>query len=60
MGKLKEQMKGDLELRGLSPETQKIYLYHVTNFSRYFNSSPYHLGKKEIKECTELSAIFSH
>ena len=50
MGKLKEQMKGDLELRGLSLETQKIYIHHVRNFSRYFKSSPYHLGKREIKE----------
>ncbi|MGB6338299.1 MAG: transposase [Candidatus Aminicenantaceae bacterium] len=50
MGRLREQMKGDLELRGLSPETQKIYLYYVTNFSRYFNRSLYHLGKREIKE----------
>ena len=50
MGRLREEMKGDLELRGLSPETQKIYLYYVTNFSRYFNRSPYHLGKREIKE----------
>jgi integrase/recombinase XerD len=49
MGKLREQMKGDLELRGLSPETQKIYLYHVTNFSRYFSRSPYHLGKREVR-----------
>jgi len=24
--------------------------YYVTNFSRYFNRSPYHLGKREIKE----------
>lgn len=50
MGRLREEMKGDLELRGLSPETQKIYLYYVTNFSRYFNRSPYHLGKREIRE----------
>jgi len=50
MGKLREQMRGDLELRGLSPETQKIYLYHATNFSRYFNRSPDRLGKREIKE----------
>jgi len=50
MGKLREHMKGDLELRGLSPETQKIYLHHVTNLSRYFNSSSCRLGKKEIKE----------
>ena len=49
MGKLREQMKGDLELRGLSVETQKIYLYHVTNFSRYFSRSPYHLGKREVR-----------
>lgn len=49
MGRLKEQMKGDLELRGLSPSTQKIYLRHVTRFARHFNRSPEHLGKREVK-----------
>jgi integrase/recombinase XerD len=50
MGKLREQMKGDLELRGLSPHTQENYLRHVSQFSRHYGRSPRHLGEKEIKE----------
>jgi integrase/recombinase XerD len=50
MGKLREQMKGDLELKGLSPNTQEIYLRQVSQFSHHFKRSPYHLGEKEIKE----------
>lgn len=50
MGKLREQMKGDLELKGLSPNTQEIYLRQVSQFSRHFKRSPYHLGEKDIKE----------
>jgi len=50
MGILREQMKGDLELRGLSVKTQEIYLSQVRNFSRYFNRSPRHLGEREIKK----------
>ncbi len=43
MGRLREQMKGDLELRGLSHSTQEIYLSQVRDFSRHFNRSPLHL-----------------
>jgi len=50
MGRLREQMKGDLELRGLSRRTQEIYLSQVRDFSRYFNRSPLYLGEREIKE----------
>jgi integrase/recombinase XerD len=50
MGRLREQMKGDLELRGLSRNTQEIYLNQVRDFSRYFNRSPFHMGEREIKE----------
>lgn len=50
MGTLREQMKGDLELRGLSPHTQESYLRQVSLFSRHFNKSPRHLGEREIKE----------
>jgi len=49
MGKLREQMKGDLELKGLSPNTQEIYLRQASQFSRHFRRSPHHLGEKEIK-----------
>jgi len=50
MGRLREQMKGDLELRGLSRNTQEIYLNQVRDFSRHFNRSPLHMGEREIKE----------
>ena len=50
MGKLREQMKGDLELKGLSPNTQEIYLRQVSQFARHYGRSPRHLGEKEIKE----------
>jgi site-specific recombinase XerD len=50
MGRLREQMKGDLELRGLSRNTQEIYLNQVRDFSRYFNRSPLYLREREIKE----------
>jgi hypothetical protein len=35
MGKLREQMKGDSELKGLSPHTQENYLRQVSQFSRH-------------------------
>lgn len=50
MGKLREQMKGELELKGLSPNTQEIYLRQVSQFSGHFGRSPRHLGEKDIKE----------
>jgi site-specific recombinase XerD len=50
MGKLREQMKGDLELKGLSPHTQEAYLRQVSQFSRHFRRSPHHLGEREIRE----------
>jgi len=50
MGKLREQMKAALELRGLSPNTQENYLRHVSQFSRHYGRSPLHLGEKEIKD----------
>lgn len=49
MGKLRDQMQADLELRGLSPKTQKIYLGQVSNFALYFNKSPEQLGESEVK-----------
>ena len=50
MGRLREQMRGDLELRGISVKTQKIYISQVARFLRHFNRSPEHLCKRQIKE----------
>lgn len=50
MSKLREQMKMDLDLRGLSPKTKEQYLAHVEKFSKYFNKSPEQMGEPEIKQ----------
>jgi integrase/recombinase XerD len=50
MGKLREQMQMDLQLRGLSPRTQAAYLREVRNLALYFKKSPEELGERELKE----------
>jgi hypothetical protein len=46
MGRLRDQMQADLQLRGLSQKTQKIYLSQVRSFALYFGKSPEKLGEK--------------
>jgi len=50
MGKLRDQMLADLQLRGATPRTQKTYLREVGYFAKYFNRSPEELGEDELKE----------
>jgi len=50
MGKLREQMKMDLKLKGYSPKTQTAYLGYMKNFVRYFGRSPAKMGEAEIRE----------
>ena len=50
MSKLREQMLTDLQLKGITPDTQKKYLREVSNFAKYFGKSPEELGEKEVKE----------
>src|SRR3989337_3858067 len=50
MGKLRDQRLADLQLRGITPRTQKSYLREVRNFAKYFNKSPEELGESEVKE----------
>ena len=50
MGKLREQMKMDLKLKGYSPKTQAAYLGYMKKFVRYFGRSPAKMGEKEIRE----------
>ena len=50
MSTLREQMLADLQLKGLTPKTQKIYLREVSNFAKYFGKSPEELGEKELRE----------
>ena len=50
MKTLKQRMREDLQLRGLSPKTQETYLFQVTRFARYFNRLPDRLGEREVRE----------
>ena len=50
MGRLRDQMKADMELKGFSLKTQKGYIGYVRGFALYFNKSPEYLGENEIKE----------
>jgi integrase/recombinase XerD len=50
MSMLREQMLADLQLKGLTPKTQKIYLREVSNYAKYFGKSPEELGEKELRE----------
>jgi site-specific recombinase XerD len=50
MSKLREQMLADMQLKGITPGTQKKYLREVSNFAKYFGKSPEELGEREVKE----------
>lgn len=50
MGKLREQMKMDMELKGLADKTQKVYLARMRDFVQHFGRSPDLLGEQEIRE----------
>ena len=49
MKTLKQRMREDLQLRGLSERTQKTYLSEVTRFARHFRKLPDKLGEKEVR-----------
>ena len=50
MSKLREQMQADLQLIGITPKTQHIYLREVSNLAKYFNKPPEQLEENEVKE----------
>jgi site-specific recombinase XerD len=50
MGKLQEQMKTDLVLKGYSPNTIRLYLHGIRNFAKYFMRPPAEMGENEIRQ----------
>jgi integrase/recombinase XerD len=50
MSALKEKMIMDLQLKGLSGETQKQYISHVKIYAEYFGQTPDKLGVNEIRQ----------
>jgi site-specific recombinase XerD len=49
MTSLRQRMLEDMQLRNLSPLTQRSYVEHVSRFARHFGRSPALLGPEEIR-----------
>ncbi len=50
MGKLRDEMQMEMELRNYSPKTIQAYLAHMTAFTKLFGKSPVELGEAEIRK----------
>jgi hypothetical protein len=42
-------MREDMQVRNLSPHTQRAYIENVARFARHFGRSPADLGPEEIR-----------
>src|SRR3954468_20499962 len=49
MNPLRRRMIEDMQVRNLSPVTQRCYVHAVAKFARHFNRSPDRLGLEEIR-----------
>ena len=49
MPPLRQRMLEDMQVRNLSPLTQRSYVEHVSRFARHFGRSPAVLGPQEIR-----------
>jgi integrase/recombinase XerD len=49
MTPLRQRMLEDMEMRNLSPRTQKSYVGQVAQFAKHFGKSPEQLGPEEIR-----------
>ena len=49
MTPLRRRMTEDMQLRNLSPHTQRAYLRYVAQFAHHFQKSPELLGPAEIR-----------
>jgi len=50
MGALRDRMFANMRMRNFSPRTIKAYLWHVTEFTRYFDKAPNLLGEEEVRQ----------
>jgi integrase/recombinase XerD len=50
MTSLRKRMIEDMQLRNLTPETQKNYIHHVAGFARYFGKSPELLDLEAVRQ----------
>lgn len=50
MTPLRQRMIEDMQLRNLTPETQRNYVHHVAAFARYFDQSPELLDLEAVRQ----------
>ena len=50
MTPLRQRMIEDMQLRGLTPETQHNYVHHVAGFAKYFDRSPEVLDIEAVRQ----------
>ena len=50
MTPLRKRMTEDMQLRDFSPQTQRIYLHHITGLARFYQTSPEHLNLEDLKQ----------
>jgi hypothetical protein len=49
MSPLRHRMIEDMQIRNLTPNTQRVYVEQVGRFASRFRKSPDHLGPAEIR-----------
>jgi integrase/recombinase XerD len=50
MTPLRQRMIEDMQLRNLSPETQRAYVHYISGLAQFYQTSPDQLGLEEIRE----------
>ena len=50
MGKLREQMQREMDLKGYSPKTTSLYLRHMGTYVGYIDKCPTQAGEEEVKD----------
>jgi integrase/recombinase XerD len=50
MTPLRQRMFEDMQMRFLSPETQRNYAYHITGLARFYQTSPDQLSREDLRE----------
>jgi site-specific recombinase XerD len=50
MTPLRQRLIGDMQIRNLTPETQRNYVHHIANLARFYQTSPDELSLEELRE----------
>ena len=50
MTPLRQRFTEDMQLRGLAPTTQRSYLHYVSEYAKFYNTSPAHLDLEAVRQ----------